>query len=376
MGPTPIPDKLKQPAALEWERYRYEANVVDRIIIPRDMVGLVGIRRWRLQPGMYIGSAYRALRYSSSVIWADRAPTARNSGGIYAYLPPAAGYLLERSVIQEGVIGIVEMTRQVVIHQDGTLRGERCRILMFIAHSEFASRLSRIYGVPAVVANCDSEARAKITSWVCSREGVTLLKWNVDLVSDIQAKKLLRQVDSLRDDDQGAPLAEDVPERFRDRGEVIRDETEAKPACSDCFTLIVRNAALEERSPGGLGSFADTYGCVTDGTISVLQERSPVPLNEPLAELLASGLSQEEDYILVEPMCFRCRAVNPERKGVPRSTGLHVDWLRAEIGWLNASVEGRFHWREGVGRTKRTSKSLGVRRRGIAGWINSILHRP
>jgi hypothetical protein len=104
----------------------------------------------------------------------------------------------------------------------------------------------------------------------------------------------------------------------------------------------------------------------------VLQERSPAALNGPLAELLAHGLSQEQDYVLLEPMCLRCRAVNPERKGVPRSTGLHVDWLRTEVGWLNANVDGRFHWREGVRKAKRTTKSPRVKRRGIAGWIKSM----
>jgi hypothetical protein len=374
MGPSPIPDKLKQPTALEWERYRYEANVTARIIVPRDVSGLVGIRRWRLHPGMYIASAYRNRRYSSSVIWADRPPTARNSGGIYAYQPPAMSYLSEGPVIREGVIGIVELTGQVVIHQDGTLRGERCRILMFVAHPEFASRLSRIYGVPAVAANCDAEARVRIASWLCSREGVMLLKWNVDLISDMQAKKLLSQVDSLRDDGQDAAPAGDVPERLKDRGQVIRDGTEAKRACSDCFTLIVRNASLGQASPAGWKTFANTYACVSNGTISVLQARSPASLNGPLAELLANGLSREEDYVLVEPMCSRCRAINPKRKGVPRSTALHVDWLRMGIGWLNANVEGRYYWRERVRPARAVSKPQAKRKRGITEWISNILH--
>lgn len=372
MGPAPIPDNLKQPTAREWERYRYEANVVDRIIVPRDISGLVGIRRWRLYPGMYIASPHRALRYSSNVIWASRAPTAGNSTGIYAYLPQAAGDLLEGSVMRDGVIGIVELTGQVVIHQDGTLRGERCRMLMLIAHAEFAGRLSRIYGVPAVIANCDPGAEVKITSWLCSREGVMVLKWNVDLVSDIQAEKLLSQVDSLRDDGQDAPAADHGAGRFRDRGQLIGDRTETKRACSDCFTLIVRSAALEERYPGGAGEFAGAYACVSNGRISVLQAKSPASLNAPMAGLLANGLSREKDYVLLEPMCPRCRAVNPERKGVPRSSGLHAEWLQTEIGWLNASVEGRFHWREGRGKARRTSVAQRKRKRGITAWVRSM----
>lgn len=372
MGPTPIPDRLRQPSTLEWERYRCEADVVDRITIPKDIVGLVGIRRWRLQPGMYIASAYRDLRYSSSVIWADRVPTARNSGGIYAYLPSAAGHLPGETIIREGVIGIVELTGQVVIHGDGTLRGERCRILMVIAHSEFASRLSRIYGVPAVIANCQSEARAKVVSWLCSREGVMLMKWNVDLVSDMQAEKLLRQVDSLRDDTGDRALADDVHEVLKDKGEVISDGAKARRACSDCFTLVVRNAALEERCPVGLGGFAHMYGCVTNGAVSVLRERSPAGLNEPLAELLACGLAREEDYVLVEPRCSTCPLSRAGGVGRPRKTRLRASWLKSEVVWLNANAGGQFYWRGGVGRAKRGSQSQRERRHGITGWVRSM----
>src|SRR4030042_3577964 len=111
MGPSSIsiPARLKQPTALEWDRYRYEANVVDRIIVPRDISGLVGIRRWRLQPGMFIASAYKGLRYSSGVIWADTIPTARNHAGIYVCQLPATGYVLKGDVIRDWVTGIVEL---------------------------------------------------------------------------------------------------------------------------------------------------------------------------------------------------------------------------------------------------------------------------
>ena len=376
MGPSSIPDRLKQPTALEWERYRYEANVVDRIVIPKDISGLVGIRRWRLQPGMFIASTYQALRYSSGVIWADTTPTARNRVGIYAYELPAASRALGGDVIRDGVVGIVELTGQVVIHEDGTLRGERCRVLMFITHSEFASRLSRLYGVPAMVANCGGEAQVKVTSWLCSREGVMLLKWNVDLISDLQANRLLSQVDSLRDGEHDATPADDVPEHLKDKGEAIPDETATKPACSDRFTLIVRNVSLGQGSPTGWKTFASTYACVSNGTISVLQARSPASLNKPLADLLAGGLSREQDYVLLEPVCFRCREMNPKRKRIARSTSLHANWLIMEIGWLNANVEGWFCWRQSVRKARRTSKSQRGRKRGIAGWINSILQRP
>jgi len=373
MGPRPLSDNLKKPTALESDRYRYEANLVDRIIVPGDISGLVGIRRWRLKPGMHIGAVYRALQYSSSVIWADKVPTAANSSGIYAYLPQATGNILCEPGIREGVIGVVELTRQVVIHEDGTLRGERCRILMFFAHSEFAARLSRIYGVPAMTVDCDAEAQARIISWLCSREGVTLLKRNTDLVSDIQAEKLLSQVDSLRDNGRIAAPADCVRERSRDRGRVMGDGTEtANKACSYCFTLIVRNAALEERCPGNPADFTHTYGCTTDGTISVLQERSPAALNEPMAELLAGGLSQEEDYVLLEPVCSRCRPSAPIAKRRLRKIRLSASWLRNEVAWLNANTAGHFYWRESVRKAKSPSQSETKREHGITGWIKSV----
>ncbi len=224
-----------------------------------------------------------------------------------------------------------------------------------------------------MVANRDNEALSKVTVWLCSREGVMLLKWNVDLVSDIQAKKLLSQVDSFKDDDQEAAPVDDVLERLKDRGEVITGETVAKPACSDRFTLIVRNASLGQASPEGWKAFASTYSCVSNGTISVLQARSPASLNKPLAELLASGLSREEDYVLLEPACFRCRAMNPKRKRVARSTGLHASWLSMETGWLNANVEGRFCWRQSIRKAKCASKSQMEGKHGVTRWISRIL---
>ena len=201
---------------------------------------------------------------------------------------------------------------------------------------------------------CDSEAQAKITSWLCSRECAMVLKRNADLVSDMQAERLLRQVSGLKGDSQDDVVADDTPEHLKDKGEEIGHKPEVKQACLDSFILIVRNTSLAKASPARWTIFASTYAFMSGGTISVLQAKSPASLNTALAELLASGLSREADYVLLEPMCLRCSVANPEVTCKPEKTRLNTGWLKNEIAWLNANIGGRFYWGETVSEEEST----------------------
>lgn len=369
-----IPDESTRPTDSECYRYRYETNVVDRVTLPQDICGLVGIRYWQLDPGMYIVSATRRRRYDSSVIWADRTPTATNRNGIYAHQLPAADHWPRELPILGYAFGIVELSGHVVVHEDGVLRGERCRILMLIARADVASYLSRIYGVPVMVPKDGRTGVEQIESWLRSCEGVAILKWNVDLISEIQAKRLLSQVEGLKDELQKGQSTEETPEDLKDKGELVRNETDHKAACGHYFALIARNAALDDKFPTGRRAFGNKYGFLSNTEISVLQVASPNSLNEPLTEMLSGGLSREEDYVLIEPMCLGCRLFNPKAKTRPRRTRLHPNWLRDQVGWLNASIEGRYYWHESTKSAGSTSKPQTKRKHGIAEWINTMLH--
>ncbi len=93
----------------EEHRYRYEPRIVDRIMLPDDVSGLVGVRQWGLHQDLYITSVIFRRRYDSPVIWADKIPTAKNRNGIHAWrvpLPPNGAI----DYRDETVLGVVELT--------------------------------------------------------------------------------------------------------------------------------------------------------------------------------------------------------------------------------------------------------------------------
>lgn len=337
------PQELRESISSEEHRYRHDANIVDGIVLPKDVSGLVATRQWRLQPRMYIASVVHRRRYGSSVIWADKIPTAANSHGIYAWRLPVIEGLL-RGYNAGTLTGMVELSGQVVVHEDGILRAECCRILMLIAHPDFAVRLSRIYGTPVMAADCRDEVTQKVISWLYTRDAAMYLKWNADLVADMQAKRLLDQVEGLDGGGRGAHRAEEVPEALKDRGELVHEETQRRPRCRHYYTLIVRNAALQQRLPGGERAFTTKFRCVSNAEISVLQEVAPNLLNRPLAEMLVSGLCDQEDYVLIEPVCLGSSPTHKADDGIQGETSLKVNWLRTETDWLNANTNGYYRW--------------------------------
>jgi len=336
-------DELRTPTPCEEYRYRQEARVVSRITIPDEVSGLVALRQWRLHPGMYLVSAFQQRRFASKVVWADEIPTAENHNGIYGWRPPLMFNQLE-CYPREAAIGLVEMNGHVVVHENGVLRAECCRILMLIAHSDFAARLSRIYGVPAIAEDSLRGVCERVRSWMYSHDGINLLKRNADLISDMQARKLLAQVDRLRVQTEEPAPVEEIPECLKDTGEVIQKNTIPRPSYAHPFTLIVRNAALQQRLSGGWIAFADMYGFRLNARIAVLQAAWPNLLNRPLTVMLDRRLSAQEDYVLIGPAC--CKATTSQF-GIKDSTeeiSLHADWLRSEIDWLNANVNGQYRW--------------------------------
>jgi len=342
------PEELRTPTACEHQRYQYEAVISDRISLPKDVSGLVAIREWSLGRGMYLRSIIQPRRYSSAVIWADETPTAGNRNGIYAWRLPIIGQGL-MGFPCETVIGVVEMSGQVVVHEDGILRGECCRILMLIAHPDFAVRLSRIYGIPTMAADGHSGACQTILAWLCSHDGIGFLKWNADLMSDMQAQRLLGQVDGLNVGTEEGSSTQEMTEDLKDRGEIIQKNVHRKQECSPSYGLIVRRAALQQRYPGGWKAFADAHNCSSNTDITVLQADWPNLLDEPLTELLDRGLADQEDYVLVEPVCPKSSGSQPGMNSDSAEVSLCADWLRTQVDWLNANVNGRYRWQEAIG---------------------------
>ncbi len=335
--------RKKTQAECEEYRYRYEPEIVDRIILPDDVSGLVGIRQWGLHQDFYITSVVFRRRYDSPVIWADKIPTAKNRNGIYAcrvpVLPSGA-----TNHWHDTVLGVVELTGQVVIHEDGVLRGECCRALMFIAHPDLAERLSRVYGIPAMASASWSCVFRSIHSWIYNNDGISVLKHNADLVSDMQAKKLLSQVDSLRTETEQGTLAERVCEYLKDKGEPLQEDSDYIWPCTPYFTLIVRNAALQQRLSGDWKAFLDEGGFIRNDTIAVLQAECPSEVNGPLSSMLGSGFTDQEDYVLTLPACPRSSRFRPHSDGKSGQISLRAGWLKSEIDWLNARIRGRYWW--------------------------------
>ncbi len=232
----------------------------------------------------------------------------------------------------------------MVVHEDGVLRGECCRALMFIAHPDLAVRLSRIYGIPAMASDSWSYVCRSIHSWMYSNDGISVLKHNADLISDMQAKKLLSQVGSLRTETQPGTLAKRICEYLKDKGEPLQEDSDYIWPCTPYFTLIVRTAALQQRLPEDWKAFLDEGSFMRNDTIAVLQAECPGEVNSPLSRMLDSGFADQKDYVLTLPVCPRSSRLRRHSDGKSGQISLRADWLRSEIDWLNARTRAKFWW--------------------------------
>jgi len=286
--PNP-PETLIKSATVERNRYRFDPAVADNIVLPMELQGIVAARIWKLEPGLFLGSVAQPRRYSTCFVWANLRPRLGNDNGIYAY------QLLEYSKTTAGfqagyVIGIVELAGRVIEHTDGTYRAECCRVLQFLVHTGLAERLSRVYGIPCVTADCGVDATRKMVDWLSSHDGIRCLQWNLQLTADLEAERLMSGLASLSDDLQLFPVNDDIPEDQKDTGGWASQYTnEVKLGCGD-GGIVIRNDAIISKYPGGMEAFTFNHPCVYNDDFTMVKDVFPGTLFTALADMADDGL--------------------------------------------------------------------------------------
>jgi len=152
--------------------------------------GLVGLRNWRLDDSGLLLSTVTETRWEEPILTADIPPTEVNQSGIYAYLPevylskslawPISGWWAY-------LCGLVELRGTIVIHGDGTIRAEWCRILLLFAPNEIVDMLSQRYNVPIVHLNYDTQV---FTPWLIYHGG-KLIDHNNKVITTSEIEEIL-----------------------------------------------------------------------------------------------------------------------------------------------------------------------------------------
>ena len=294
-----VPETLKTAAAIEKRRYEFDPVVADSIALPVDLHGIVAIRQWKLAPGLFLDSYVQPRRYSSGFVWADDQPAPGNHSGIYAY--QLLNYVMVTSGFSAGyVIGIVELAGRVIEHTDGTYRAECCRVLQFFTHTGLAARVSRIYGVPCVIADCGNEVGCKIVNWLTSHDGIRCLQWNLQFPADLEAERLLSGVESLGENMQQPVEGDVIPEELKDMGGWTSLYTnEATIDCTD-GGIVIRNDAIKSKYPGGMEAFTFNHRCIYNEVVILVKDEFPGTLTATLADLADNGLNLGYDFAVFE----------------------------------------------------------------------------
>ncbi|AKG53293.1 hypothetical protein DGWBC_0615 [Dehalogenimonas sp. WBC-2] len=298
----------------EQQRYKYDANIAGSIQLPEELSGIIAVRSWHLISGMHIASTNRNSQYDSTCIWADQIPEPSNESGIYACQLPNYNWITS-SYESAIVIGIVELAGKIVEHKDGILRGEFCKILFSIAHPYHATRLSKIYGIPCVTANDAAEAFVKLTDWFSSEDGIRCLRWNRQLVVDLQAKRLLGGILSPEFLGEDNDVRQMIPEHIKDKGTAIpssklfpKQTASVRRVASKTVTggikfggegIAIKNTAIDDRYPHGLRGFRRQYACISNSSITLVKRGKPDNAGELLLDLRRNGLIIGDDYVLL-----------------------------------------------------------------------------
>jgi hypothetical protein len=283
------PDTLRTAVALEEQRYKFDPLVADSITLPVELYGIVAIRKWKLQPGMFLDSLVWPRRYSSSFVWANEQPDPGNRNGVYAC------QLLDYDKITSDfsggeVIGIVELTGRVIEHSDGIYRAECCRVLQFLAHSYLAERLSKVYGVPCVIADSRDETNRMMVNWLGSHNGIRCLQWNLQFPADLQAERLLSEVESMSSDFPQPMESIDIPEDQKDMGRWASDYFEEVKFYCHGDGLVIRNDAIKSKYPGGLEAFVFNVRCSYNDKFTLVTNDFPGLLAAALSDMAAYSI--------------------------------------------------------------------------------------
>jgi hypothetical protein len=182
---APLSTNSTSPSAV-----KYAPRVLDNLVLPDTIRGLVGIRQWTWN-GSILTSRNQKYIWTSGKMTADRIPDRNNNYGIYAYqlgsmIPPWHHH-----------IGIVEMLEHIEVHSDGVLRAEKCKILAIIVNwgnSAWAREVSSQYHVPVYIANYPQTAFRR---WILGPDGMKWLNHNFNLLQDGGKFDILQEAEKL-----------------------------------------------------------------------------------------------------------------------------------------------------------------------------------
>jgi hypothetical protein len=284
-----LPETLKTAAATETRRYKFNTAVADCVALPLELHGILAVKLWKLSPGLFLESMYQPRRYPSGFIWADQLPQPSNRNGIYAY--PLADFASATAAFVPGhVVAIVELAGRVIEHANGVYRAECCRVLQFFAHTSLVARLSRIYGVPCVIADCGHEGNRKMVNWLSGHDGIRCLQWNLQFPADLQAERLLAGVETLPGDYSRPEEDDDIPEDQKDRGGFVSQYSAGAKLDCRLGGIVIRNTAIESKYPGGMDAFTFKHKCTCNNKFTLVKDEAQGMLAAALADMADYGV--------------------------------------------------------------------------------------
>lgn len=156
----------------------YPPDIRSGIELPDNIVGVVSFRKWRCKHGMLL-SVVMADIWKYPLAFCDYLPQLGNDSGIYAHRLTKIGLL--HKLEYQGILGIVEQAGNYVLHDDGVVRSEICRILTVITRDRRQAELiSGIYGVPVVI--CDNP-KELYNQWLLTKEANGILRHNQGILA-------------------------------------------------------------------------------------------------------------------------------------------------------------------------------------------------
>jgi hypothetical protein len=168
----------------------YPPQVLDKLVLPDTVKGLVGIRQWTWN-GSTLTSRNQKFIWNSNKMLADSIPNKSNNYGIYAY---QLGSLIPAWYHH---IGIVEMLEHIEVHSDGVMRAEKCKILAIIVNwgnSVWATEVSSQYHIPVYISNYPGLAFKR---WILGPDGMKWLNHNFNLLNSEFKFNILEEAEKL-----------------------------------------------------------------------------------------------------------------------------------------------------------------------------------
>jgi hypothetical protein len=165
----------------EYPSAKYTPQILDRLVLPDTIRGMVGIRQWICVDDI-LTSRNKHYIWTSNKMVADKIPTKNNRHGIYSYqLGSVVPFWPQH-------IGIVEMLDHIEVHSDGVVRAEKCKILAIIVnwgHSRLAREISSRYNIPVYSSNYPILA---FKEWLLGSDGIKWLNHNYNLLHPTRFK--------------------------------------------------------------------------------------------------------------------------------------------------------------------------------------------